>query len=296
MSSSDSAFNSSLIAELRSEIKMLREENQELRLKLEQPCLHCRPVERPPVSFVCTEINPKIHRVLKRVLEFLTWSELRVIFILCKDIYKHLHCEEFYIQLCKEKLKYTTPAELTTENLSTMFNQLTGLNASSHAEIYTIMKNTYNFIKNPDARDNFEKWQKSSGYGREITIEEDWCCFKDKRKIFCTSFEWCSLTQSFTIPFSAKQKRLLIVGLIASRRFDCGARAVLRVTINGAETKVESELDDFVAPRFNLLSYKKEIERELVKVKVNCEGKDKKWWAGNYGARFGFCFAYAFDI
>jgi hypothetical protein len=287
--------NAILIAQLQSENERLKAENQYLKSRLEESCCSCCSVVKPPVSLECTEIDPKIHRVIKRVLEFLSWHELREIFVLCKDIYKKIHCEEFYIQVCKEKLKYTIPNELTTENLIEEFNKLTGLRARSHLDMFNMMKETYNFIKNPDARNGFDNWTSSEGYGKIITIENNWFCFKDKPNIFCTSFESGFISQRFKIPMSRKPKRLLIVGMLACRRHDCGSVATFKVNINEESTTITRDLEEFIAPKFELLVIKKEIGNEAIKVKVTCEGKDKNWWAGNYGARIGFCYAYVLD-
>jgi hypothetical protein len=244
----------------------------------------------------CREINPKLYRILKRVLEFLSWKELREIFLLCKDIYNKIHCDEFYIQVSKEKLRYAVPGKLTTESLLIEFNKLTGLTAMSNFAMFKALRNTYNLIQNPDGREEFKHWEVSEGNGRFVSIDKEKYCYKDKKQAFCTSFRWSFLRQRFSIGRSTAGGSLLVVGMLAARRPDCGAEAALTVRINGEKHRVTRDLLDVIAPKFEILFVRETLKREDNNIVVTFKGKDRRFKSGNYGARIGFCFAYVIDI
>lgn len=220
-----------------------------------------------------------------------------------KDVPHKNNLDEKYANKAILKLQDFFIDKLTQENLFREFEKLTGLKIESGEKLYKKVKHIKNLLQNPSGELKFEHWTcENAGQGWEI---EDFGCYKSNQTIFASSFEWCSLTQSVIIP-SNNDTQILIVGSPVARRMDAESEAKINLevtTSSGSSESVEVSIDcpygepvDFVCP-FELLTTKLELKPGSdYTAKVKFSGKDKPYWGGHYGARFGYCFAFLVNL
>lgn len=230
-------------------------------------------------------------RVFHKLSEFLTLSELKEILVLNKTINRKFFDTQIYYHICCLKLQYTSINYLNRENIIEHFIDLTGLRINNCKEMFKCLKNTFNMIKNPYGAEGFNDW--GVIHGGDQTLVENWGGFKDHKTVFATSYRWGTLRQSIKIP--SGNKRILIVGPICNRRWDCGSVAKVYLRVNGKSTEIEETMLSYgqVGNVFawRLMKIITDIDCYEQVADVEFRGKDTQFWAGTYGARFGHCFA-----
>jgi len=92
----------------------------------------------------------------------------------------------------------------------------------------------------------------------------------------------------------------LVVGSPVAARHDSGAEAKLFLKVNEDEQVVEMDCPEGepvenIRP-WGLITLRSVLELGVdYHVEVTFSGKDKPYWGGNFGARFGHCFAFAVE-
>jgi hypothetical protein len=158
------------------------------------------------------------------------------------------------------------------------------------------MKNTKNLIKNPSCEENFDHWEvEQGGSGMSFELEN---AYKDRKTAVCTSYAWCSLTQ--TIELDKGCKRRIVAGVVANRRVDCGGFIKVSLSADERDKEIEKKMPDRNPDdkwfEWTIFTLKEDLNEEKHRIKVCYRGKDANNWNGHYGTRFGYCFVYAFDL
>jgi len=212
--------------------------------------------------------------------------------------------DEQYLNIIISKLQEFFIPVLSFNNLQHELEALAGISYNSLKDLKKKLKDTQNLIKNPYGELEFASWVHEDG-GQGWAIE-DIGCYKHNNKVFASSFEWCHLSQVIEIP-KKENKRILVIGSPVARKAESGAEAEAKVTLKLKNKEGENEqvklidcpygepVDDIVCP-WVTLSLQAEIQPNCAyTAEAIFSGKDKVYWGGNFGARFGHCFAFLID-
>ena len=239
----------------------------------------------------------KLAIIFKRSAEFLPSSDLVTLLSLSHFFNTHLLTPEFLATLAFRYLSFLTTKPVTYENIFQIFEDFSGIQSHSISDIIICLRKTTNLIKNPCGELKFNDWKvKHSG---ESWITETQQVYKSMKAVFVNIYNRGSLTQKIDLEGLIKEGKsyVLVAGSPISRRWDCGGMAQIHIKVcskNGEVREVSSEID---AMEFNendpwiLIKEKILVGAQDSFAKIKFKGKDEKWWAGNYGARFGYCYA-----
>lgn len=175
--------------------------------------------------------------------------------------------------------------------------------------IRKMLNDTKNHIKNPSVSQDYEGWTKTLNGGDGWSVEK-WDhkmpLIRKTQKAFCGSYSLCELTQDLDLTQIELIKTsdyhcIIETGVYASRRYDCTCKATLKISlyedsdepIKEIQKEVSEELPA-VCPLtpyhcYRLMSIKiadKALISKAKKMKFVINTIDKKFWAGNYAARF----------
>ena len=228
------------------------------------------------------------------VLIFLDLIDIREFLLINKKYSKELLDENLYSHICCIKLRYTSPENLNSSNILSHYQILTGKYLETYHELFKAIKDSKNLIVNPTGENDLEGWERiNGGNGFEFELTD---VFKDKTQVILTSYGWCRIIQEFTI--SSNENSVLVVGTIACRRIDCGSVVQVNASVNETDLEVTQELPEenpsYKVYGWTLVKLTTEVTGEN-KVKCTFSGKDTRYWAGTFGARIGYCFAYLFN-
>jgi hypothetical protein len=235
--------------------------------------------------------------ILKRTSQFLSSPDLTNILSLNHFFHSHLQNMEVMSGFIFSFLTFRTNIPTNSENFSEVFQKFSGISTTSLTEIFEILKKSKNLIKNPYGKEGLQHWiVDNGGHGWAV---EDFTVYRNLNRVFVSSFNWGSLTQRIDLNglVRSDMKCTLIVGSPVCRRFDCESMAKLKIKIlagnNTREQTQSIELDEyFESNPWFLIINQIELNADDEVAVLEFSGKDKKFWAGHYGARFGYCFAY----
>ncbi|CAG9311568.1 unnamed protein product [Blepharisma stoltei] len=233
--------------------------------------------------------------IFRRASSFLSPTDSLKLLSLNHFFHQHLPNHEFYFYVSKPIASWIANLDQNDPDVFDHFARFLECNPfTSYDDLFNCIKSSQNMIKNPCGEMGFNSWEKHNG-GDGWNIE-DWPGYRHKKTVFTTSYEWCDLTQTISIPLS-DQKRFLIVGAYVTRRSDCGALAKLKVQAYDKNKNLKDtyKIDEVnirePGPALYMLKTKIEIQPYHRIFKITYSGKDTNWWAGTYGARFSYCYA-----
>ncbi|CAG9315696.1 unnamed protein product [Blepharisma stoltei] len=266
--------------------------------------------------------NKDLIVIFRRASEFLEISDSLNLLCLNHYFLNHLPNQEFYAYLSVSIAKIIADISASSTDVKTKLSAfLEWQPFNSCEDLFNCIKYSNNLIKNPCGSQRFDHWERIDG-GNGWSIE-NWGCYKDNKTVFVSSYGWSTLNQTIDLPESNK-KRFLLLGAYIARRVDCGADIKIEVIFYDYDhNRLDSwhieendipgtgviqsysqltSLNDFAHPSDSfgdLYPYKHYKLRVNIKpgkkyAIVSFSGKDTKWWAGHYGARFGYCYARIF--
>ena len=234
--------------------------------------------------------------IIRGVARYFTLKEILELMVLSKKIYAEILDEDLYSYMCCMKLNYTCADRLIPSNVLSHFEEMTGISLSSYQELFKRIRNSHNLIKNHSLEQDFDNWD-IINRGSNMSFWTN-SGFKDKKKIVCTSYEWCTLSQFIDLPEG--KDRVVVVGTAACRRVVCGAEAYASLEIGSEQTEIQEVLPDdnptYDLCGWKILKIKGNVGTEATRIKAKFSGKDTKFWAGQYGAYFGYFFAFVYDL
>ena len=243
----------------------------------------------------------KLLIVFKRSAKFLTNSDLVSILSLNHFFQSHLSTPEFLASTIFQFLSFVTNQPVSHINIFLVFEEFSGIRSNSMMHILSCLRNSRNLIQNPCGTSKFKHWTVHNA-GHDWIIE-DWQVYKSMKTVFVSSCDWGSLIQNINLAGLIKKGKsyVLVAGSPVSRRSDCGARAELFIKVISKSGEAREVLREIKFLRLNENDPWVVIkERVLVgiddeSVEIKFRGKDLNWWAGNYGARFGYCYAFLLE-
>ena len=243
----------------------------------------------------------KLLIVFKRSAKFLTNSDLVSILSLNHFFQSHLSTPEFLASTLFQFLSFVTNKPVSYENIFQVFEEFSGIKSNNIMHILSCLRNSRNLIQNPCGASKFKHWTVHNG-GHDWIIE-DWQVYKSMKTVFVSSCNWGSLIQKINLAGLIKTGKsyVLVAGSPVSRRWDCGARAEFYIKVNskrGKAKEVFSKINDLrydENDRWVVLKERVLVGIDDESVEIKFRGKDLNWWAGNYGARFGYCYAFLLE-
>ena len=243
----------------------------------------------------------KLNLIFKRSAGFLSSSDLAALLSLNHFFHSHLFTPEFLAPLIFHFLSFVSNKPVTYKNIIQVFEDFSGIRPNSISHILSCLRNTYNLIQNPCGALEFKHWEVTNIY--DDWIIEDCYVYKNMKTVFVSPFKWGDLTQTFNLTKMIKERKnyILVAGCPVSRRWDCGAKARINIKVKSKNDEVREVFCDIDVMEFNE-NDPWTIIKEKVSVGIDDESaeiqfcvQDKNWWDGNYGARFGYCYAFLFE-
>jgi len=233
-----------------------------------------------------------------KISTYLIFEDFSLLFTLNKKVYELLKSSEQFKNRFINFLSKYLKTKIHPESYQEQIYRITGLRLNSFANISKCFSSTINYILNPCGNFGFEGWSvDNGGNGWEIDSSAYYLNYLTS---FVASFEWCHLV--YYLRFSEiayiEGKQILIAGSPVCRRGDCPAKAKIKISIwDENQNLYEKEsLLSISAQASNqndweLLSVCLEIPRHPVRATIRYSGVDLKFWKGNYGAKFGYCYS-----
>jgi hypothetical protein len=185
--------------------------------------------------------------------------------------------------------------EVNEDNYTQLLADEFGITAASFVEAYEQIKSTVNYIRNPCGEQGYEHWTVGAQGGNGWAIESEGT-YNGKSKVFVSSYSWCELSQ--VVKISAAEPLTACLSAWIARRWDCEAEGMLKAqVIHGREemqihespvTACSNEAGSGMTLKWTRLSLTFAVPIDATAIKVFLRGKDKKFWAGFYGCRFGW--------
>jgi len=168
-----------------------------------------------------------------------------------------------------------------------------GLNFD-YGTLYNTLRRSQNLLKNPNGENKtFDHWQITEGRWKNTKKGT----FRNLTRSFCPSHEWGSLTQTVDVPRLHGPALLLARTYLASRP-DCASEGYLKVILHLDSKETETLESEKVLPpqrdeegnvySFQCIALKKVVTPSLKRIDFILNGKDRQFWAGYYGPRFGY--------
>ena len=239
----------------------------------------------------------KLGIIFKRSSEFLPSSDLVTLLSLSHFFNTHLLTPEFLATLAFRYLSFLTTKPVTYENIFQIFEDFSGIQSHSILEIIICLRKTTNLIKNPCGELKFNDWKvKHSG---ESWITETQQVYKSMKAVFVNIYNRGSLTQKIDLEGLIKEGKsyVLVAGSPITRKWDFGGWPRIHIKVCSKKGKVREGSSVLDAREFSenhpwvILGGKVLVRADDSFVKIKFKGLDDKQWAGNYGARFGYCYA-----
>lgn len=238
--------------------------------------------------------------ILKRTACFLTLSDILQLKLLNSFFYLNSSCPEFGFQLKSLQLSVLSATEVTEENFIEVYKKLTGLEIDYY-EIFQPQTKICNLIKNSYGKTGFNDWEVIDG-GDGWGVE-DFFTYRSFKKVFASSYGWCILKTTINIEdfdFHPNINYHLAVGSPVARRWDCASEAILSVEVIGRDGKIESKNIECTPQEggtdsqclWGWMGLHMKVGSGAKAITVEFHGKDSRFWAGRYGARFGYCYAF----
>jgi hypothetical protein len=244
------------------------------------------------------EETSQLKQALFKKFEALPWDTIKAENDLDETRIRRLFNMSEELEVSLQKLVYLSPKDINPDNLVEEFETLAKIRPQSIEGLFYTVKNSFNLLSNPSGASGFNNWTVSNESG-SIVIES-FGTFKDKETVFATSFGWGTLEQLINVPVGRTSERVLVVGAMCARRKDCGSKAIVELEVNGEVLRTEATLqntgENAQISDWQMLRVVKKIGGAAEVAKIRVKGKDEKYWAGNYGARIGYCFAYCFEL
>jgi hypothetical protein len=236
--------------------------------------------------------------VLQKCVEFLTLKEIFQLIRLNRYFYKNFKNNQVNYCIGLNTLSTLTQIKINSDNFKQVFYDYTGIQINSALDIPHICRFAKNLIPNPCGANNFRGWIRLDG-GDGWAIQ-DYSTFQGNSHCFVSSYQWGSLLMYINLP-RREIRRKLIIGSPVCRTKDCVGKVKLRVLVTNQDGN-KKLLQKIAAPKsgnspspfpdpWELLSLSLDLDDNDIKAKVKFSGKDDKYWAGNFGPRFGYCYA-----
>jgi F-box associated region len=239
----------------------------------------------------------KTLKIFQKSVEFMSLKEIFRLIYLNKYFYAHFRNNHVAFHIAIAVVYDFIQQKVSLEDFEKVIYDYTNIEIKSVLDIHNICRFSRNLIQDPCGEYNFKGWKVTNGgngWSADGIIK-----YNDRPVSFAASYELCKLSTSVDLP-RVGVKRKLIVGSPVCRRFDCGGNASLKVSILDCQGKMRS-LERKVTPTFDggpeprgpweLLCLSFEVDDNDIRADIEFSGKDDKWWAGNYGPRFGYCYA-----
>eukprot|EP00771_Trimastix_marina_P002726 gnl/Trimastix_PCT/3881.p1 GENE.gnl/Trimastix_PCT/3881~~gnl/Trimastix_PCT/3881.p1 ORF type:complete len:303 (+),score=52.55 gnl/Trimastix_PCT/3881:177-1085(+) len=166
-----------------------------------------------------------------------------------------------------------------------------------------LFRRSMNLLQNPlGGRGDWEGWRyEQGGDGWLMENRNAFDCPalqhlpSQLRNCYVTSFGWCTRTQTLTSHRDYLSRGLPITfGAWVKRRWDCGSTFKITLTLHferGEEQRHTLEGTEELTPEWQLFHATVWAERPgCVSIEYSERGKDTKFWAGHYGAKFAGSF------
>lgn len=177
---------------------------------------------------------------------------------------------------------------------------LLGFSEQGFDTLYYSIKYAENLVKNPFGGEGFDYWKRSDG--GDGWIINRWGTYKNKPTVFVSSYSWCKLTQN--IPLPGFSNRFLYAKTMIARRYDCESEGQLRIRFDNGTLHSTEVVKCPYDPRdrenikygWKALVIKCTVPEEATSVDLILRGKDRSFWNGHYGARFGMTSLRVFQV
>lgn len=182
--------------------------------------------------------------------------------------------------------------EVNSENFQEMLDLYTGIYLGDLNMLMVICKDSKNLIQNPFGQLGFNCWERIDG-ANNWSIEPN-MTYKDCSSCFIASFEWGKLSVWIDISDIGENTKLYVGSPVRSRS-DSGGTASVELEVFNRYEEVKKASSTIILEKsdnkWELISVCIDLDEYDTLVNINFSGKDDTYWDGNYGPRFGFCFA-----
>lgn len=245
----------------------------------------------------------RILLVLKRLGDFLTLEEIINLKALNSYFHSHMNSPEFVYPLIYRILSILSATKVTEENCLEVFTRLTGLSANLK-EVTQNMVNFKNLITNPYRKFDFKDWEVlHKGDGLAV---EDISTYPPFKKIYAASNALGALKTTIdlaSLNLNPQKNYYLAVGSPVARRLDCPIEAELSIEYNyvlydRVITEIKKvyyqpeELETSSKCEWHWIGLSLKIDFKATTITVQFRGHNLDYWAGNFGPRFGYYYAF----
>lgn len=253
--------------------------------------------------FYTEDVKKKYFRmilVFKRLADYLTCAEIHNLKTLNSFFHSHMSTPEFVHPLVYRILSILSATKVTEENCTDVYTKLTGQAANLHKVTQNIL-NYKNLIKNPVGKYQFNHWTVS--HGGDGWAVENFLTYPPFKSVYAASYGWGALRATIdltTLNLNPEINYYFVVGSPVARRWDCESEAKLSIHVLSTNVMIEKK-EVYYKPEeggtsseciWHWIGLSTKINPEATTIVANFKGKDTRFWAGNYGPRFGYCYAF----